>query len=251
MGEHSWRLSVRDERGKTRRGVVLLADSVSHLSPLDASDEFRIVLLMRPRRLATPLDASALCVPATSVPGIDDAGTARLSGLRFDEEQMRAYRDGSLITAMPIDARTAEIFPVGGHTPDLARLARALIEAVDAETVAAYIGTARHMLGLRPRDDALTELAVRLSPPDPSERPSKRAPGIARLHRALADLREHAVPAVSLGRFVEDLRLLRMFAPDDPWPRDAMRRLLADVQPAAARAKPARVVQMARRRRSR
>jgi hypothetical protein len=252
VGEHSWRLSVRDEHGRTRRGVVVLAESVSHLRPLDASDEFRIVLLTRPRRAAAPTDATAVCIPAGGAARRTyDATPARLSALRFSDEQMAAYREGSTITAMPIAARPADVFPAGAHAPELQQLARALIEAVDAETVAAYIGTARHALGLRPRDDALAELTARLSPRDPLERPSKRAPGIARLHRALADLHKHAVPAVSLEQFVEDLRLLRMFGPDDAWPREAMRRLLADVEPAPARlAKPARVVEMARRRRT-
>ena len=253
MGEHSWRFSVRDEHGRTRRGIVLMADSASHLPALDASHDFRIVLMTRPRRIAAPPDATAICVPAAG-PTRDApcAVPVRLSALRFDEAQMAAYRDGSILTAMPITARPADIFPARTHAPDFQRLARALVAAVDAETLAAYIGTARHALGLRPRDDALAELAARLSPPNPSDRPSKRAPGIARLHRVLADLREHAVPAVSLEQFVEDLRLLRMFARDDPWPHHAMQRLLADVQPAPApRAKPARVVQMARRRRTR
>jgi hypothetical protein len=250
VGEQSWRLSVRDEHGKTRRGVVLRAGSAAHLPPLDPSREFRIVLLTRSRRVATPSDATALCVPEGGAsPSLDDAPPARLSSMRLSDEQMAAYRAGSIVTAMPIGARAADVFATRSHKPDFKLLAQAIVDAVDSETVAAYVGTARHVLGLRPRDDALEDLAARLSPPDASQRPPKRAPGIARLHRALDDLRRHVVPRVALEQFVEDLRLLRLFGRDDPWPRGAMERLLADVQPAPPRgSRPARVVRMARRR---
>jgi len=250
--EQSWPLSVREPNGRTRRGVVAYARSPHAEPEAGAAAEFRIVLLTRAARPKLPADATALCVPAG--PARVFAGftpPSRLSSLRLSEEQMAAYRGGSIIAAMPIEVAPADVFRAGCERPDLQRLASALIAALDAELVAAYVGTLRHALGLESGADPLDELAVRLSPPEAPERPPRRAPGIARLHRALERLRRHEAPGVSIDQFAEDLRLLRMFARDDAWPRDAMQRLLTDVQPrarAGVRIRAGRVVPIGRRR---
>ncbi len=100
----------------------------------------------------------------------------------------------------------------------------------EPELVAAYIGVLRHELKLRPATDALLELEVRLSPADPDQRPPARAPGIARLAKALKRLRAHQAPADSLDQFAEDLRFLRVFEDDtSAWSSDAIDDLLANV----------------------
>lgn len=100
----------------------------------------------------------------------------------------------------------------------------------EPELIAAYIGVLRHELKLRPGADALLELEVRLSPTDPDQRPPARAPGIARLAKALARLRAHTLPASSLDQFAEDLRFLRVFEDDaSAWSGEALDDLLANV----------------------
>ena len=99
-----------------------------------------------------------------------------------------------------------------------------------AEVVAAYVGLLRHELHLPRGADALLDLELRLTPADARQRPPARAPGIARLARALKRLRAHKPPAVSLEVFAEDLRFLRAFD-DDPaaWSSEALDDLLANV----------------------
>lgn len=100
----------------------------------------------------------------------------------------------------------------------------------EPELIAAYIGVLRHELKLRPGADALLELEVRLSPADPDQRPPARAPGIARLTKALKRLRVHRPPAGSLDQFAEDLRFLRVFEDDtSAWSGEALDDLLANV----------------------
>jgi hypothetical protein len=100
----------------------------------------------------------------------------------------------------------------------------------EPELVAAYIGVLRHELKLRPGTDALLELEVRLSPADRDQRPPTRAPGIARLAKALKRLRARQAPAASLDQFAEDLRFLRVFEDDtSAWSSDAIDDLLANV----------------------
>jgi hypothetical protein len=100
----------------------------------------------------------------------------------------------------------------------------------DRDLIAAYIGVIRHELKLRPGTDALLAAEARLSPPDADDRPPPRAPGIARLAKALRRLRRHAVPEASLEQFSDDLRFLRLFEPaDHVLERDALDRLLGNV----------------------
>jgi len=98
------------------------------------------------------------------------------------------------------------------------------------ELAPAYIALIRHVLCVPPGADALVQLASRLRPADPRERPPYRAPGIVRLRRALRRLEVGKAPVTALEEFSEDLRFLKLFEPDKPsMAREAMQRLLADV----------------------
>ena len=97
------------------------------------------------------------------------------------------------------------------------------------ETVAAYVGVLRHTLRIAPGADALMELEGRLSPPDPSQRPPARAPGIARLSRALKQLRRGAPPADTIEAFRDDLAFLKVFDQDTSWTSEALDDLAANV----------------------
>lgn len=112
----------------------------------------------------------------------------------------------------------------------------------EPDLVAAYVGLLRHTLKLPRGADALLELEVRLAPADPNERPPTRAPGIARLAKALKRLRAHKPPADSLDQFAEDLRFLRVFEDDtSAWSEEALDDLMANViamPPPNARRKP-------------
>jgi hypothetical protein len=100
----------------------------------------------------------------------------------------------------------------------------------EPELIAAYIGVLRHELSLPRGADALLELEVRLTPSDPNQRPPARAPGIARLAKALKRLRLHKTPAGSLEQFQQDLRFLRVFEDDTTaWSGAALDDLLANV----------------------
>lgn len=100
----------------------------------------------------------------------------------------------------------------------------------EPEVIAAYVGVLRHQLELPRGADALLELEVRLAPADPNQRPPARAPGIARLARALKRLRRHKTPAASLDQFAEDLRFLRVFEEGTSnWSSEALDDLLANV----------------------
>ena len=100
----------------------------------------------------------------------------------------------------------------------------------ESELIAAYVGVLRHELELARGADPLLELELLLLPADPLRRPPARAPGIARLAKALKRLRAHTQPADSLDQFAADLRFLRAFD-DDPsaWSSDALDDLLANV----------------------
>jgi hypothetical protein len=100
----------------------------------------------------------------------------------------------------------------------------------EPELVAAFVGVLRHELNLPRGADALLELEVRLAPSDPNQRPPARAPGIARLARALKRLRAHKTPADSLDQFQQDLRFLRVFDDDTTsWSSAAIDDLLTNV----------------------
>jgi hypothetical protein len=104
----------------------------------------------------------------------------------------------------------------------------------EIEAIASYKALIRLELKLAPGSDVLQELALRLAPEDPQERPPARAPGIARLAAAAQALRNGAVPDVDFERFAEDLRFLRAFERDS-LPGDALEALLSDVRAAGRR----------------
>lgn len=100
----------------------------------------------------------------------------------------------------------------------------------EPELIAAYVGVLRHQLELPRGADALLELELRLTPADPRQRPPARAPGIARLARALKRLRQHQTPADSLDQFADDLKFLRVFEEGTGgWSVEAVDDLLANV----------------------
>jgi hypothetical protein len=100
----------------------------------------------------------------------------------------------------------------------------------NTELVAAYVGLLRHELKLPRGADALVELEARLAPPDRAQRPPSRAPGIARLAKALKRLRTGRAPACSIEEFAADLQFLRMFANDsETWTPAALDDLMANV----------------------
>ncbi len=100
----------------------------------------------------------------------------------------------------------------------------------EPDLVAAYVGVLRHTLKLPRGADALLELEVRLAPADPNQRPPARAPGIARLAKALKRLRAHKPPVDPLDQFAEDLRFLRVFEDDtSAWSEEALDDLMANV----------------------
>lgn len=94
-----------------------------------------------------------------------------------------------------------------------------------------YAALVREAFGLAPDADALDELDRRLHPDTPSERPPATAPAVRRLRAALAVLRERGAPETTPEEFAEDLQVLKLFAPDDDWPDEALGRLLDDVAP--------------------
>ncbi len=100
----------------------------------------------------------------------------------------------------------------------------------ETELIAAYAGVLRHELQLPPGADPLLELELRLAPADPRQRPPARAPGIARLAKALKRLRAHEPPVDPLDQFADDLRFLRVFDNDaSAWSSEAVDDLLANV----------------------
>ncbi len=103
------------------------------------------------------------------------------------------------------------------------------------DEVTPYVELIRTELQLKPDIDPVAELATRLSPEDPHDRPPARAPAVLRLGRAVWSLRRHRVPAASIETMTRDLRVLKLFDPDDPWPDESLDRLLTDVKVAKPR----------------
>jgi hypothetical protein len=100
----------------------------------------------------------------------------------------------------------------------------------ETELVAAYVGVLRHELKLPRGADPLLEMELRLSPSEARQRPPARAPGIARLAKALKRLRLHKTPVDSLDQFAEDLRFLSVFDDDtSAWSSEAIDDLLTNV----------------------
>ena len=99
------------------------------------------------------------------------------------------------------------------------------------DEIAPYVELIRSELALDPGSDAIAALAARLTPPNAADRPPSKAPAVIRLGRALWSMRRRRAPAVSLDEFTRDLRVLKLFDPNDSWSTDALDRLMTDVQP--------------------
>lgn len=247
MSERTWPFAVHDAQRVVHRGTVIYAERARAFPPVEPPDEFRIVLLASRRRLGGSPDATAICVPGS--PAVHPLGKLaklylpdRIDALTLPPRRMAAYACGRILAPAPLPIEPGDVFPAHSDHPRLDRLALAIIDVAVAEGVAPYTALIRHELGLPPGADALAALEARLSPANRAERPPARVPGIVRLRRALRRLRTHRAPELTLDQLVEDLRLLRLFAADAPWPRDAMERLLGDVQQPRRRRKPAAIV---------
>lgn len=236
MSDRTWEFVVHDARGRAHRGIVVYAGRLRAFPSLEPPDEFRIVLLANPRRVGPAPEATAICVPGSRP--VHPLGKLaplylpeRVEELTLPPQRMAAYAGGQIAMLAPLVIEPIDVFPVHSDHPRLDRLALAIIEVAAADEIAPYTALIRHELALAPGNDAIAELEARLSPPDRADRPPARAPGVVRLRRALRRLRAHRAPEYTLEQLSDDLRLLRRFATDDPWPRDAMLRLLGDVQP--------------------
>ncbi|MBF6599722.1 MAG: hypothetical protein IVW36_04345 [Dehalococcoidia bacterium] len=238
MSARAWPFVVHDARGDAHRGVVRYATSLrsAALAPSDA-DAFAIVLLAAPADVASAPERTAICVPARLSARATEATLrpqppAPGAALTLVPERMAAYAGGIIVAAAALAIAPADLFPADGDRPRFDELALALVEAAGIETIAAYTALIRHELRLAPGADALLELEQRLTPPEPDERPPRRAPAVLRLAAVLTTLRDRRVPASSLEQVADDLRVLRLFARDGVgWPRAALARLLTDVQP--------------------
>jgi hypothetical protein len=202
---------------------VLVCDSPpGHYSERAA---FHVVLLSDAASVPEPPPRVAVCVPAAAV---QFTSPARIDDLRLPEEAMAAYRDGMIVAAArPMGA--AEVFPANSDRPRLDLPALAVVAAAEAETLAPYTALIRRELAVQGGADPLAALERRLHPSDPKEALPRRAPAIVRLRSALKSLQRRVAPDATVETFSADLRFLTLFD-EAPLPRDAMERLLRDVQ---------------------
>jgi hypothetical protein len=228
MPQRRWSMSVRDDHGRTHRGAVLICDGApGHYSERAA---FNIVLLLNAATPPEPPSRAAVCIPRGAT---QFALPARIDDLRLPEDAMAAYRGGVIVAAArPMAA--AEDFPAGSDRPRLDVLALAVVAAAEAETLAPYTALIRRELAVPAGADPLAALERRLHPSDPKEALPRRAPAIMRLRSALKSLQRRAAPDATVETFAADLRFLTLFD-ETPLPRDAMERLLRDVQESAPR----------------
>jgi len=253
--DRSWTLTVRDEHGKRHRGLASFADRAPKHPP-EPPAEFHIVLLSAPASVRSVPSSTAVCIPhlargaAIVDADADPPDIAReIAALKRGEmsaSRHAQYRAGEIM--LPFGTlEAAKVFLRGGRV-DFEHLALALIEMQRAETLAPYLAVIRHELGMRPPANALLALETRLYPADPGERPPARAPGIARLRKALKRLDAGNAPEATLDELTEDLRFLRLFErTEHVLRRTALDRLLSDVvEPAAAPPPrtPARIIKL-------
>lgn len=248
---------MQDARGRRHRGAVTWSDALE--TPLRAPGPPRAfhiaVVRVDPGRIAVP-PRVAVCVPARRPMHVIEPETEspplprRIDELTLPLALMREYAQGRILIANEGLIAPGDVFPPHADRPRLDRLARALVEAAEAEASAPYVALIRRELTLPASVDALAALEDRLAPADPSARPPARAPGIVRLARAARRLRDGGAPDTPLEQFAEDLRFLRLFDPDEPFPVSALDRLLGDVraEPLKRTRASAKVVPISRRR---
>jgi hypothetical protein len=240
--ERRWTLWVRDERGKRHRGIVSYG-AEAPLQPPDPPAEFRIALISRPSSARRAPDATAICIPklakaravvdSTSNPSGERAAIDALRSGELPAQEHAQYRAGRIVTAAgELDVRS--VFSGVERRVDLEHLGRVLVAQANAEALAPYTATIRRELRLPPGADALVALESRLHPPDPTERPPARAPGIVRLRGVFSRLKAGALPEHDIETLIEDLRFLRLFEREaHPLRGEALDRLLADVAAAS------------------
>jgi hypothetical protein len=230
-------MAVRDERGKRHRGLVSLTGRAPSQSPKEPA-EFQVALLTSPVAVQSVPGATAICIPhlargaavvdaASGLPSIAQEIAALKRG-EMSEARHAQYRAGEVrLPAGTVDA--AKVFAPGGRV-DLEHLALVLVDMRRSELLAPFYAIIRHELGMPPTANALLALETRLYPADPDERPPARAPGIARLRRALKRLEAGDTPAMTLDELTADLRFLRLFERTEHiLRRTALDRLLSDV----------------------
>jgi hypothetical protein len=256
MSERRWSFVVQDARARRHRGIVTWGAD-ARTTPPDPPAEFRIGLLTHPAEVGDVPMRVAVCVPGVPRlrairPGEDVTLPRKIADLTLPPHKMAEYAAGSIVMASEGLVAPDDVFPAHAEHPRLDRLALALIEVAAAEATAPYIAVIRHELELHSAADALAALGERLAPPEPSERPPARAPGVLRLARALRRLRDGAAPADSLEQITEDLRFLKLFdTGDSVLQQDALEHLLDDVKqqpPARGQTEPGKIVPLRRKR---
>ncbi len=256
--ERSWTLVVRDERGRRHRGIVTYG-TLPPTRPPEPPYEFHIALLTAPASVRSVPGATAVCVPhlargsvvadeAAAVPSVASEVVALKQG-RMSEAHHAQFRAGEI--ALPVGRIDAAKVFLRGAAVDFEHLALVLVDMHRSETLAPYLGVIRHELQMPAAANALFALEARLFPADKSERPPARAPGIARLRKALKRLTTGDAPEITLDAMTKDLRFLRLFErTEHVLRRSALDRLLADVANAdgpAVQPKPARIIKLHRR----
>ena len=238
MKGRRWTFTVHDARGRRHRGIVSWLDEPPQ--PLVAPRppaRFHIILLQHARTLSDIPERVAICMPGSrrlrivgDAPAPTDLPEA-IDDLVLPLATMHEFNAGVIAMAAEGVIEPADVFPAHSAHPRLDRLALALIEAAAAEAMAPFTAVIRHELGLPPGTDTHAELAARLAPDDADARPPARAPATIRLKAALHRLQNDEPPRGTLEQLTADLRFLAMFAPDStPLSRDALERLLSDVQ---------------------
>ncbi len=241
MTEAHWAFSVRDGHGRTRRGRVIYSDRVDAAAEGPGGfAEFLILILDAAADVLDVPGGTAVCVPKQQkLHALRDIESnklpSRLQDFTLRPHRMAEYAGGHIVVPPGADIDPTDVFPVHSEHPRLDRLALALLELADANAMAPYTALIQHELELRPGFDALAALTERLTPANPAEQLPGRAPALVRLAKAAKSMRQDLAPDVTLEQLTEDLRFLRLFdAGDTPWSREALDRLLGDVQDTAS-----------------
>ena len=232
-----WLLKLRDSNQRRREGSVFYSDDPTLVSAgVIGHEDFVISLLSSPAGdVGEAPPATAICVPTKSrMRGIRETQRGQfpedIASFTLPPHRMEAYANGRIVTAIDGLIAPADAFPIDGDRPDFELIALALLSAADAEAIAPYIALIRVSLNVAPGGDPLDALGLRLAPEDVQERPPARAPGIARLAKALRLLRQRAAPESPIEEFDADLGFLRTFSKDEPWRADALESLLSNVR---------------------